>query len=158
MNGLVGEVAADNFQLSRRFAACLVVVEVSINLFVRRDERNSFGEVRYRVQHGDIVRRGRVALERQEREVVHKSLEDEAHRIIAMSGRRGFRCAALEIAVAQLPTSGIVAESDGEIGFVRHAIMHLRTMSPRRIEVNAPLHEVVKQGGIFQQSHLLDDN
>ena len=57
VNGLVGEVAADNFQLSRRFAACLVVVEVSINLFVRRDERNSFGEVRYRVQHGDIVRR-----------------------------------------------------------------------------------------------------
>lgn len=95
VNGLVGEIAAGGFQLRRRFASCLVVVEVSINPFVRRDERNDFGKVRYRIQHGDIVRWIRIALERQKREVVHESLENEARRIIAAAGRRGFRGAAL---------------------------------------------------------------
>ena len=74
------------------------------------------------------MRRGRVAFERQKREVVHESLENEARRIIAASDRRGFRGAAFEIAVAQLPASSIIAESDCEIEFVRYAIMHFRTM------------------------------
>lgn len=39
VNGLVGEVPACLFQLVRRFAARIVVVKISINLFVRRDER-----------------------------------------------------------------------------------------------------------------------
>ena len=34
VNGLVGEIAAGGFQLRRRVASCLVVVEVSINSFV----------------------------------------------------------------------------------------------------------------------------
>ena len=158
VNRLVGEIAAGGFQLCRRLSPRFVVVEVSIDPFVRRDERNDFDKVRYRVQHDDIVRRVRVALERQKRKVVHKSLENEARRIIAASGRRGFRGAALEIAVAQLPPSGIVSESNCEIGFVRYAIMHLRTMHTSCIKVDAPLHEVVKQSRVFQRPHPLDYN
>ena len=65
VNGLVGEIAACLFQFRGRLSPSLVIVEVGINLFMRRDERNGFGKVRYRVQHNDIVRRGRVVLERQ---------------------------------------------------------------------------------------------
>ena len=158
VDGLVGDIAAGGFQFRGRLSPRLVIVEVGIDPFVRRDERNGFGKVRYRVQHDDIVRRVRVALERQKRKVVHKSLENEARRIIAASGRRGFRGAALEIAVAQLPPSGIVSESNCEIGFVRYAIMHLRTMHTSCIKVDAPLHEVVKQSRVFQRPHPLDYN
>lgn len=155
VDGLVGEVAARLFQFSGRFACRFVIVEVSINPFVRRDERGGFGKVRHRVQHDDIVRRVLVALERQIREVVHESLEHEARRIIAAAGCRGFRSAALEIAVTQIPATGVVAESDCEIGFVRHAIMHLRTMHTSRIEVDAPVREVSEQGRVFQRADLL---
>ena len=54
-NGAVGKVPAHGFQCCRRFAACLVVVEVSIDLFVRRDKRDSLGEIRYRIQHHHVV-------------------------------------------------------------------------------------------------------
>lgn len=158
VDGLVGEVPTCGVQFCRRLSPRLVVVEVSIDPFVRRDERNDFDKVRYRVQHDDIVRRGRVAFERQKREVVHESLENEARRIIAAAGRRGFRGAALEIAVAQLPASVIIAEPDGEIGFVRHTIMYLRTMHTSCIKVDVPLSEVSEQGRAFQRPHLFDDN
>ena len=158
VDGLVGDIAAGGFQFRGRLSPRLVIVEVGIDPFVRRDERNGFGKVRYRVQHDDIVRRIRIALERQKRKVVHKSLEYEARRIIAASGSRSFRRAALEIAVAQLPPSGIVSESNCEIGFVRYAIMHLRTMHTSCIKVDAPLHEVVKQSRVFQRPHPLDYN
>ena len=67
VDGLVGDIAAGGFQFRGRLSPRLVIVEVGIDPFVRRDERNGFGKVRYRVQHDDIVRRGRVALERQKR-------------------------------------------------------------------------------------------
>lgn len=39
VDGLVGDIAAGGFQLGGRLSPRLVIVEISINLFVRRNER-----------------------------------------------------------------------------------------------------------------------
>lgn len=158
VNGLVGQIPANRFQSGGRLTPSIVVVEVGIDLLVRSDERRGFREVRHGIQHDNIVRRIRGVFERQVRQEVYKPLEDEACRITAVSGRRSLRRTALEIAVAQFPSSGIVAESDGEIGLIRHTIMHLRAMQPRRIEVDASLHEIKEQRWNFQRQHVFDNN
>ena len=53
--GLVGQVPACRFQFDGRPAPGIVVVEVSIDLFVRGDKGFGPAEVRNRVQHYDVL-------------------------------------------------------------------------------------------------------
>ena len=91
VNGLVGQIPANRFQSGGRLTPSIVVVEVGIDLLVRGDEWRGFREVRHGVQHDNIVRRIRGAFERQVRQEVYKTLEYEACRITAVSGRRSLR-------------------------------------------------------------------
>lgn len=134
-----------------------VVVEKSMDRAVALQERQRFGEVHHGIQHGGIDRRARRLFQSQIGKKIHEALEDE-NRVAAVVERGDAlgAAAALETGVAELPSVGIVAEADGEIGPAADRIGHLPAMRRRNGGGDVPALKVREQRGALQRTNLAD--
>lgn len=110
------------------------------------EKRNRFRQVDDRVQHRNVDMRPFVRLHRKEGEEIHKSLEcdDGIGTVVDCRNMLG-RYTALETFRTQLPSSGIVAESDSEIVASADGVMHFPTAGRCDYRVDSPRRKVADQ-------------
>ena len=95
----------------------LVVVEEGVNHRMPGEKRNGFGQVDDRVQNRGVDAQPFRMFQREISEEIHKSLEGDYRVGTVIEGGDMFgRGAAFEPFGAELPPSGVVAETDGEKG------------------------------------------
>ena len=110
-------------QIGSCLASCFVVVEEGADHRMSGDKRNGFGQVDDRVQNRGVDAQSFGVFQREISEEIHKSLESDYRNGTVVDGGDVFgRGAAFEPCGAELPPSGIVAETDGEKGVVLHLV------------------------------------
>lgn len=138
--------------LVRRPASGFVIVQVGQDRRMRRDGRHCFGEVRHGVEHDSVGAGTTFPAHRHIREIIHESLE-HGYRIAAGS-ERGYglgRGADLEAAVAQLPATAVIAETDGKVNAVATGfIINLPAITESYLRGYFPAFQVIQQPGIAQ--------
>ena len=142
-DGRTGQGAAQPFEGE---ASRLVVVEEGVDRRVACEKRKGAGKVHHGVEHGGVGGRCRLVLQRQVGEQVEEALEEQRRVAVPVEGRDGFRGAApLELRAAQLPTSGIVAEADGEEAPLADGVVNLAAQRSGHGGVDAALAQIANQ-------------
>lgn len=133
-------------QIGSCLASCFVVVEEGADHRMSGDKRNGFGQVDDRVQNRGVDVQSFGMFQREISEEIHKSLESD-HRVgtVVEGGDVFGRGAAFEPCGAELPPSGVVAETDGEILFAADRVTHLAAISPGDGRVYASPREIADQ-------------
>lgn len=133
-------------QIGSCLASCFVVVEEGADHRMSGDKRNGFGQVDDRVQNRGVDAQSFGMFQRKISEEIHKSFEGD-HRIgtVVDGGDMFGRGAAFEPCGAELPPSGVVAETDGEILFAADRVTHLAAISPGDGRVYASPREIADQ-------------
>ena len=133
-------------QIGGRFTPGFVVVEEGVNHRMPGDKGNGFGQVDDRVQNRGVNAQSSGMFQREISEEIHKSLEGDYRVGTVIEGGDVFgRGAAFEPCGAELPPSGVVAETDGEILFAADRVTHLAAISPGDGRVYASPREIADQ-------------